>query len=165
MIFHVQSINYVPHQAIKINVRKNRIWIDFGNFGHARHRKKKNKTKTQHTTHKTKNLIFSSVDSSYNPFNHYNYKPLDYLSSAIDEDYVPFPDAPDLPDTEGEIVSVKSPIQCEPLPGRYTVRSSILQCIKILQFVVLLMFIGVNVRGLTENKMFVGIWSEWGVVV
>jgi hypothetical protein len=113
-----------------------------------------------------KNWIFSSVDdSSFNPFNHYNYKPLDYLSSAIDEDYVLFPDAPDLPDTEGEIVSVKSAIECEPLPGRYTVRSSILQCIKILQFVVLLMFNGVNFRGLTENKMFVGIWSEWGAVV
>jgi hypothetical protein len=65
LIFHVQSINYVPHQAIKINVRKNRIWIDFGNFGHARHRKKKNKTKTQHTKLKIEFYIINGLNMEY----------------------------------------------------------------------------------------------------
>ena len=49
---------------------------------------------------------------------HYNYKPIEYLSPA-DKNYQ-FPDVDyTLPDTDytEEEISVKSPVQCEPLPG------------------------------------------------
>ncbi|XP_052065333.1 leucine-rich repeat-containing G-protein coupled receptor 5-like [Mytilus californianus] len=51
------------------------------------------------------------------PFNHYHYKQIEYFAAPADKDFT-FPDTPDVQYPEEEI-SVKSPIQCEPLPGPF----------------------------------------------